>query len=1317
MVLENQRASNLQELAYEVMEVANAYNNIDIDPNISKQIENFILSLDLSKLDASELESFSIQVSKIMKSLQESFDSGDESKFQSTVDSFNNLIKKMGLSDDKTNSLKISYEQAKNASEQLKNATYDTDGAMDEYADSAGNAANKTDELVEAYNNATSNIKSLNGVINELNEGNGISADSIGMLLEKYPYLLAYINDETALRQAVQQEINNEANVAMQAMQQKLMADQNYIKTSKVLNSDFRQWLIKTYGIDLTNYKSLAEAKAAVDNQLIKTLGKNWSKYYTILGNGMAQIGGVAGDNLIRGAMQGDKEANKKLNALYSKMQSYNNIVKQVAAGFDSITLSNIDLKSTIKSVGEATDKTSKSTDKLSKSYENATYVADQFAQKLNEINLLLEEQNTLQEKLPKFSREYQESLKKELSYLEQKKNILQEQAKSLKEQINIGKIQKTGVISSGGNSIEEQIWSFFNSKGLSDSAVAGIMGNLKLESRLDPSALNKSSGAYGLAQWLGSRKKALQNYARSVGKNVNDITTQLEFLWKELNSTEKRTLNWLSSNPNASASEAAKMFEKLFERSGGAAINKRVSYANDFYNQFQGMSSKINAENLQSIDEAKSKYNQVLIDILNIDSQIQQLNEEIIESGKAYYEDFIGRVERGIEKISSKLTFEVEGTKEYNALLEDQIAHYIHKKSLLHEEAEYLRSMINSGKLNSKQIEELTQQVSELSLAWWDVEKQVAEARYNLVKSQQKIYQNQMEEIERSLSLIQNKMNLINKETPEYTNYLREQVLIYRQKQDLLHEEAEYLRKQISSGKLYASQVEEVTKRVKELSLSWWDVQNQVNSVNEEIINMRKDTADDVVNKIKDALAKQRDITSAYYEKELKELEKVHKEKMDAIDEETKAYEDYINNKLKLLKRQRDEENYDKEVTNKQKEIIKLQNQIDLLMLDNSYEANAKRKDLEEQLSQLKEDLLEYQADREYDLREQNLNDQLEAYQKDVEAKRDAEDQKYEIERDKIQEAKELNDRFYNEQIADERKWAQIREEIVSGNLENVKGLIKDYLTELKDMNSTIAEEIGISWQEVLNTIDALNKASSNLANLPLTLQETIDKMKSNSNAWFAASPQERKELEQENQKLGASIGAVYNPNDGTWSYNGEYIYLPDKIQNIASQMKSNAMAWHNADATQKKYLEEENQRLGKLIGAIYDPINGTWKYRGLPLFHKGGVVSTSGQSTNKLSRLINSLFQSKNLFQTGNNEVLAKLLEDEVVVQPRNFPNFLGNIKDMIGSLKPQPLLTDSGITINQMDVTIGSIEGGKTGVESFFKHIERNMIKRGR
>lgn len=214
----------------------------------------------------------------------------------------------------------------------------------------------------------------------------------------------------------------------------------------------------------------------------------------------------------------------------------------------------------------------------------------------------------------------------------------------------------------------------------MSDSAVAGIMGNLKLESRLDPSALNKSSGAYGLAQWLGSRKKALQNYARSVGKNVNDITTQLEFLWKELNSTEKRTLNWLSSNPNASASEAAKMFEKLFERSGGAAINKRVSYANDFYNQFQGMSSKINAENLQSIDEAKSKYNQVLIDILNIDSQIQQLNEEIIESGKAYYEDFIGRVERGIEKISSKLTFEVEGTKEYNALLEDQIAHYIHK-------------------------------------------------------------------------------------------------------------------------------------------------------------------------------------------------------------------------------------------------------------------------------------------------------------------------------------------------------------------------------------------------------------------------------------------------------------------------------------------------------------------------------------------------------------------------------------------------------------------------------------------------------------
>jgi hypothetical protein len=36
------------------------------------------------------------------------------------------------------------------------------------------------------------------------------------------------------------------------------------------------------------------------------------------------------------------------------------------------------------------------------------------------------------------------------------------------------------------------------------------LVGNLIRESSLNPGAVNKTSGAYGIAQWLGSRKKSL---------------------------------------------------------------------------------------------------------------------------------------------------------------------------------------------------------------------------------------------------------------------------------------------------------------------------------------------------------------------------------------------------------------------------------------------------------------------------------------------------------------------------------------------------------------------------------------------------------------------------------------------------------------------------------------------------------------------------------------------------------------------------------------------------------------------------------------
>lgn len=140
-------------------------------------------------------------------------------------------------------------------------------------------------------------------------------------------------------------------------------------------------------------------------------------------------------------------------------------------------------------------------------------------------------------------------------------------------------------------------IWNFLKSKGFTDEQTAGIMGNIEQESNYDPKSVNSSSGAYGLFQWLGSRKTDLQNYAKKQGKPASDINVQLNFFWEELNGSESYTLTRLQNNKSNSASTYAVIFENAFERSGGSQLQKRKDYAESVLTEMTGTGYKVPQE------------------------------------------------------------------------------------------------------------------------------------------------------------------------------------------------------------------------------------------------------------------------------------------------------------------------------------------------------------------------------------------------------------------------------------------------------------------------------------------------------------------------------------------------------------------------------------------------------------------------------------------------------------------------------------------------------------------------------------------------
>lgn len=122
-----------------------------------------------------------------------------------------------------------------------------------------------------------------------------------------------------------------------------------------------------------------------------------------------------------------------------------------------------------------------------------------------------------------------------------------------------------TGVGLQAGGAKTDKIAMFLQEHaGLSSAAAAGVTKILGAESGLSTTNTG-SEGAYGIAQWLGSRLDGLRKFAGQSGGSGNSLQTQMEYLVKELQGPEKGTLGQLKGAK--SVHEAEEIFVSKFER------------------------------------------------------------------------------------------------------------------------------------------------------------------------------------------------------------------------------------------------------------------------------------------------------------------------------------------------------------------------------------------------------------------------------------------------------------------------------------------------------------------------------------------------------------------------------------------------------------------------------------------------------------------------------------------------------------------------------------------------------------------------------
>ena len=85
-----------------------------------------------------------------------------------------------------------------------------------------------------------------------------------------------------------------------------------------------------------------------------------------------------------------------------------------------------------------------------------------------------------------------------------------------------------------------KNIYTYLQNKlGTTKEQTLGILGNIYAESGFN-SGIEESKDTpnkgFGLIQFTGPRRKALEDYATTLGKDSSDVTTQLDYLIAELN-------------------------------------------------------------------------------------------------------------------------------------------------------------------------------------------------------------------------------------------------------------------------------------------------------------------------------------------------------------------------------------------------------------------------------------------------------------------------------------------------------------------------------------------------------------------------------------------------------------------------------------------------------------------------------------------------------------------------------------------------------------------------------------------------------------
>lgn len=631
-----------------------------------------------------------------------------------------------------------------------------------------------------------------------------------------------------------------------------------------------------------------------------------------------------------------------------------------------------------------------------------------------------------------------------------------------------------------------------------------------------------------------------------------------------------------------------------------------------------------------------------------------------------------------GTKKEAETVDLYAEAVRQLN----EQLKHLEYTKSLLSETSQEYRNVLlkeieiqkalqqlaatQANALRAQGFGETSKEIQALQEDWRQAQEKITTLTFEINTSSLDEMVESRENLTDQLELLKIAQEGTIEDSDEYNRLLGEQNLLQVQVAASIEKEIAAIRNLITTGNLSAAQIEQLNDRMR-------DLVKEAAQIQADFKRQLIDMATKQIEIMKSEYETQKSEALEAIQDELKAEERRHKEVLKNLDAELEAQNDIIDAKLKMIEALDDERSYNNDLADLQEERQKIQERLNALILDDSEWSLSLQEDLKEELADTDREISDLTYDYNKDLRIQNLEDLRDLYEKDVEAKRDAEDEKYELTKDSLEDQKQETERYYSDILDNEEYWARETERIVEQTMDEVtrqgEAMAAAVIAKFQAMGVSINKDLIPRIQAAARELAMLEAMGISTGGASSSIFTDIISSENN----YSSSP--------------------------TTSTITQGAFAPGLTFDTET-MKTKDMA------TGKTYTPGE-----PIPGYTFNPTTGHY----YPEYHEGGIV---GRPTgDKVTNLLNDLLNQK------PNEATIRALIGEIMIPPKNFSNLFGNIQGAINTTLSSGFQNQSSpVTVEGGDnyyfnLNIESLTGDRSGANLLMKEINKSLRRAGK